>query len=67
MCYFTDGDKIIVHVEREFVVKSLGETKVLSMFILIKHQGADDEWGLDVEDEDFEDLDPDFLDQKKGK
>ena len=25
------------------------------------------DWGLDVEDDDFEDLDPDFLDHKKGK
>ena len=28
---------------------------------------TDDDWGLDVDDEDFEDLDPDFLDEKKEK
>ena len=37
------------------------------MFILKSIIGTDYDWGLDVDDDDFEDLDPDFLDHKKGK
>ena len=52
----TDGDQIIVHVEREFVVEVLGETKVIVHVYPEKHNGTDYDWGLDVDDEDFEDL-----------
>ena len=58
---------IVVHVEREFIVEVLGETKVVVHVYPEKHHDKDYDWGFDVEDEDFEDLDPDFLDKKKGK
>ena len=66
-CLITDGDQIIVHVEREFCVEVLGETKVIIHVYPEKDQGTDYDWGFDVDDEDFEDLDPDFLDEKKEK
>ncbi len=57
-----NGNKIIVHVEREFLVEVIGETKVC---VAINPQGChaddDDEWGMDVDDEEFEELNPDFL------
>jgi spore coat protein E len=56
-----NGNKIIVHVEREFVVELIGETKIC---VAINPEGCscdDEEWGMDVDDEEFEDLDPDFL------
>ncbi|MDZ5473396.1 outer spore coat protein CotE [Bacillus sp. 31A1R] len=56
-----NGNKIIVHVEREFLVEVIGETKVC----VAVHPGQcdcdDDDWGADIDDEEFEDLDPDFL------
>lgn len=56
-----NGNKIIVHVEREFLVEVIGETKVC---VAVNPEGCshdDDEWGMDVDDEEFEDLNPDFL------
>ncbi|MBY0099287.1 outer spore coat protein CotE [Mesobacillus maritimus] len=57
-----NGNKIIVHVEREFITEVIGETKVC---VAINPDGCedcdDDEWGLEVEDDEFEDLNPDFL------
>ena len=53
--------RIIVHVEREFLVEVIGETKVC---VAINPEGCnddDDEWGMDVDDEEFEELNPDFL------
>jgi spore coat protein E len=61
------GDKIIVHVEREFIVEVIGETKVIVAVHPEKSDSQDDDWGLDVEDEDFEELDPDFLHGKKDR
>ncbi|WP_433749956.1 outer spore coat protein CotE [Falsibacillus pallidus] len=55
-----NGNKIIVHVEREFLVEVIGETKVC---VAIHPEGCDcdDEWGHELDDEEFEDLSPDFL------
>lgn len=58
-----NGNKIIVHVEREFLVEVIGETKVC---VAIHHDKCecdddDEDWGMDVDDEEFEDLNPDFL------
>lgn len=56
-----NGNKIIVHVEREFLVEVIGETKVC---VAVNPEGCssdDDEWGMDVDDEEFEELNPDFL------
>lgn len=58
------GNKIIVHVEREFLVEVIGETKVCVAVHVDKCDCEDDDdvWGLDdVDDEDFEAIDPDFL------
>lgn len=54
-----NGNKIIVEVEREFIVEIIGETKVC---VAVNPDGCyedDKEW--DVDDEEFEDLNPDFL------
>jgi len=56
-----NGNKIIVHVEREFLVEVIGETKVCVAIHPGQCDCDDDDWGADVDDEEFEDLDPDFL------
>ncbi|MBT2755933.1 outer spore coat protein CotE [Mesobacillus foraminis] len=56
-----NGNKIIVHVEREFMTEVIGETKVC---VAVNPDGCDcddEEWGLEVDDEEFEELNPDFL------
>ncbi|KMY49527.1 outer spore coat protein CotE [Peribacillus loiseleuriae] len=59
-CISPCGQKIIVHVEREFFVEVIGETKVC---VAVNPNGCDDDdWYSDLDD-DFEDLDPDFLDE----
>ncbi|PKR83594.1 outer spore coat protein CotE [Heyndrickxia camelliae] len=54
-----NGNKIIVNVEREFLVEVIGETKIC---VAIHPDGcdSDDEWEEEL-DEEFEELDPDFL------
>ena len=53
--------KIIVHVEREFFVEVVGETKIC---VAVSPDGrCEDDWGSDFDDDEFEDLDPDFLDE----
>ncbi|MFS0600489.1 outer spore coat protein CotE [Peribacillus frigoritolerans] len=60
-CISPCGQKIIVHVEREFFVEVVGETKIC---VAVSPDGhCEDDWGSDFDDEDFEDLDPDFLDE----
>ncbi|WP_335871395.1 outer spore coat protein CotE [Bacillus sp. 2205SS5-2] len=54
-----NGNKIIVHVEREFLVEVIGETKICVH--VNPDECKDDDWDYEVEDEDFEELDPDFL------
>jgi spore coat protein E len=66
-CLISDGNKMVVHVEREFIVEVLGETKVVVHVYPEKHHADDDDWDYDVDDEDFEDLNPDFLDEGKEK
>ena len=55
-----NGNKIIVHVEREFIVEVIGETKIC---VAVADAGdcEDEDWGLEAEDEEFEDLNPDFI------
>ncbi len=58
-----DGQNILVRVEREFFVEVVGETKIC---VAVSPNGrCEDEWDVDGDDEDddFEDLDPDFLDE----
>jgi len=56
-----NGNKIIVHVEREFLVEVIGETTVCVAVHPGKCDCDDEDWGFEVEDEEFEDLNPDFL------
>lgn len=56
-----NGNKIIVNVEREFLCEVIGETKVCVAINPEGCQGEEDEWGMDVDDEEFEELNPDFL------
>ncbi|MFS0863883.1 outer spore coat protein CotE [Fredinandcohnia sp. 179-A 10B2 NHS] len=54
-----NGNKILVQVERELLAEVIGETKVC---VKINPDGCyDDDKDWDVDDEDFEDLNPDFL------
>ncbi|MBO9128905.1 outer spore coat protein CotE [Bacillus sp. 165] len=55
-----NGNKIIVTVEREFIVEIVGETKVC---VKVNPDGCqdDDDFYYDVDDEEFEDLDPNFI------
>jgi spore coat protein E len=56
-----NGNKIIVHAEREFLVEVIGETKVCVEVHPDKSKDDDDDWGLDVDDEELEELNADFL------
>ncbi|MDG4655984.1 outer spore coat protein CotE [Ectobacillus antri] len=55
-----NGNKIIVTVEREFLVEVIGETKVC---VRVNPEGCrdDDDAYCEVDDEEFEDLDPNFM------
>ncbi|NHM29877.1 outer spore coat protein CotE [Neobacillus terrae] len=57
-----NGNKIIVNAEREFLIEVIGETKVC---VKVNPEACKDceeeEWGTVVEDEEFEELNPDFL------
>ncbi|MGM7635763.1 outer spore coat protein CotE [Bacillus sp. Hm123] len=54
------GNKIVVHVEREFLVEVVGETKIC---VAVHPHGCDDDWDCDFDDEDdYEELDTSFLD-----
>lgn len=65
-----DGKRIVVQVEREFLVEVIGETTICIEVHKGRHRMDDDDWGFgeedDVDDEEFEDIDPDFL-QKDHK
>lgn len=58
-----NGNKIIVHVEREFIVEVIGETTICVEVCTEHCANDDDDWcdDHDVEDEEFEDLNPDFI------
>lgn len=65
-CLITpDGEKISVHVEREFLVEIIGETKVC---VSVKENGCSDEesWELEVDDEELAEINPDFLDHHES-
>jgi len=55
-----NGNKIVVEVEKEFLAEVVGETKIC---VAVNPDGCDDgDWDVDdVDDEEFEDLNPDFL------
>lgn len=54
------GEKIAVHVEREFLVEIIGETKVC---VAVKEDECCEEesWELDVDDEELAEINPEFL------
>ena len=53
------GHKVLVQVERELLAEVVGETKLV---VAVNPDGLeDDDFDLDVDDEEFEDLDPDFI------
>lgn len=54
-----NGNKIIVTAEREFLVELIGETKVT--VLLAEGELDDHDWDLDLEEDEFEELNPDFL------
>lgn len=60
------GNKIIVEIEREFVVKIIGETKV---FIKVDPQGHkhhdDDDWNFELKDDELRDVKPSFIGNHK--
>jgi spore coat protein E len=60
----SSGNKINVHVEREFLVEVIGETKVCVTVHPGKCSSDDDDWGMDLDDDEFADLNPDFISGK---
>lgn len=57
------GNKILVDIEREFLVQVLGETKV---FVKVKpkahkHQDEEESWDYALTEDELSDLNPDFL------
>ncbi|WP_163102295.1 outer spore coat protein CotE [Peribacillus alkalitolerans] len=60
-CITSEGNRIEVQVEREFFVEVIGETKVC---VAINPDGCcddDDNWFNDLDDEEFEEINPDFI------
>lgn len=55
-----NGNKVVVQVEREFLAEIVGETKVC---VAVNPEGCiEEDWDCDdIDDEEFEDLNPDFL------
>lgn len=58
-----NGTDVNVQVEREFLVEVIGETKIC---VYVNPEGISDDWNekawdYDVDEEEFEDLDPNFL------
>ncbi len=63
----SNGKKISVHVEREFLVEVIGETKICVAVYPQKSKHDEDDWGTDVHDEEFADLDAEFLVKSEEK
>ncbi|GAB3795011.1 outer spore coat protein CotE [Virgibacillus kimchii] len=63
------GNKIVVEVEREFLVQVIGETKI-SVKVTRKQKKDDDfdesssGWDFELTDEELTDVEPDFLEKK---
>jgi len=57
------GNKVIVEIEREFIVKVIGETKVY-VKVSGKKIKDDDDWDFDLTDAELSDVNPDFDNQK---
>ncbi|WP_170007334.1 outer spore coat protein CotE [Bacillus fonticola] len=55
-----NGNKVLVNAERELLVEVVGETKIVVHVYKGDYEDEHD-WELDVSDEEFEELNPDFL------
>lgn len=60
------GQKIFVEVEKEFLVEVIGETKLC---VKVDPDGCvvedvEEDWDYELTEDDFKDVDPDFLDKK---
>ncbi|WP_368654893.1 outer spore coat protein CotE [Ornithinibacillus sp. 4-3] len=61
------GNRMVVEVEREFVVKVIGETKVFVRVDQKAYEDKDsDDWDEKVTDEELRDVSPDFLRKKRA-
>lgn len=61
------GDKIIVEIEREFVVQVIGETRIIVKVDPTRDKFDDDDeesWDFELTDEELSDVNPDFLNKK---
>lgn len=56
-----NGNNILVNLEREFLVEVIGETKVCVAIYKDKCTCDDDDWVEELDDKEFEEIDPDFL------
>ncbi|WP_409294302.1 outer spore coat protein CotE [Peribacillus sp. SCS-26] len=58
------GTKIIVDVEREIFIEVIGETKIT---VAVHPDGFsdDDDWDLEVDDEELESIHTDFIEEKE--
>ena len=65
-CSIANKDhKIVVEAEREFLVEVIGETKIT---VKVDPHGTvadDDDWDFELSDDEFDDIDPDFLANKE--
>ncbi|WP_100330985.1 outer spore coat protein CotE [Bacillus xiapuensis] len=59
-----NGHKIIVQAEREFLVEVVGETKIC---VAVHPHDCEDDWDCDFDDEEYEKLDTDFIEQEEGR
>lgn len=55
------GNKIIVTTEREFLVEVIGETKVVVEVHYDKLASNDEDWSIDLDSAELEEINPDFL------
>ncbi|WP_077621894.1 outer spore coat protein CotE [Sediminibacillus massiliensis] len=61
-CKISSNDhKILVETEREFLVEVIGETKVCVKVDPKGYVGEDDDWDFDLSDDEFDEINPDFL------
>ncbi|HEY4552807.1 MAG TPA: outer spore coat protein CotE [Bacillaceae bacterium] len=56
-----NGNKILVNSEREFLVEVIGETKVCVAIHQDDCHCDDDNWDDELDDKEFEEINPDFL------
>lgn len=59
-CITASGQKVEVEVEKEFFVEIIGETKIC-VAVSPGNDCDDDDWFCDVDDDEFEEINPDFI------